>query len=638
MKKRILALALVLVMCVGITAPALAANGFTIVNGVLTEYTGPGGDVVIPNSVTAIGFLAFRDCDTITSITIPKSVTTINQGAFTGCSRLTSITIPATVTELGAFLFYRCSNLTDIIVDPANSNYADVDGVLFTKDLECLLEYPSGRSGVYCIPDGATRIRTSAFRGSSSITGVVIPNGVTTIETTTFEDCTSLASVILPNGLTEIGHIAFGGCTSLTDISLPSSVVELGNAPFEGCTNLVRITVDSANNSFTDLDGVLYSKDLKKLIAYPGGKGPSYTIPDSATAIGGYAFSKCTAIKEVHIPKSVNSYGESPFAGCANLTQITVDPSSWSFTSVDGVLYTKDMKELVAYPGGKNPSYSIISGVNKIRSFAFSHNPDLTNVIIPSGVASIGQFAFDQCTNLADITIPASVTKIDSYVFQGCKSLSNIYYTGTKSEWDKIDISYGNRTLSDVTINYNSPEPTITASLISVDFADVSPDAYYAVPVAWAVEKEITSGTSDTTFSPNQDCTNAQILTFLWRACGKPAPEIDNPFTNSIPDAYMQAAVWAYEQGMVSGSTFDTNQPCTRAMAVTYLWQAAGSPAVEEKGIFADVPAGADYAQAVAWAVDNGVTSGTSNSTFSPDNVCSRGQIVTFLYRAMEEN
>ena len=138
--------------------------------------------------------------------------------------------------------------------------------------------------------------------------------------------------------------------------------------------------------------------------------------------------------------------------------------------------------------------------------------------------------------------------------------------------------------------------------------------------MAWAVEREITSGTSATTFSPNQDCTNAQILTFLWRACGKPAPTINNPFTNAIPDAYLQAAVWAYEQGMVSGSTFNANQPCTRAMAVTYIWQASGSPAADGSG-FADVPAGAGYAQAVAWAVENGVTSGTSNTAFSPDNV-----------------
>ena len=166
-------------------------------------------------------------------------------------------------------------------------------------------------------------------------------------------------------------------------------------------------------------------------------------------------------------------------------------------------------------------------------------------------------------------------------------------------------------------------------------FTDVAADAYYAAPVAWAVEKEITTGTSATTFSPKQDCTNAQILTFLWRACGKPEPGIDNPFTNTFSDAYLQAAIWAYEQGMVSGETFGASQPCTRAMAVTYIWQACGSPAPEAAANFTDVPADAAYAQAVAWAVEQGVTTGTSDTTFSPDGICNRGQIVTFLQRAM---
>ena len=164
-------------------------------------------------------------------------------------------------------------------------------------------------------------------------------------------------------------------------------------------------------------------------------------------------------------------------------------------------------------------------------------------------------------------------------------------------------------------------------------FSDVAANTYYAVPVAWAVGKEITTGTGNNKFSPDQDCTNAQILTFIWRAYGKPEPTIDNPFTNSIPDGYKKAAVWAYEKGMVSGTTFDTDKPCTRAMAMTYLWQAAGSPTASAAS-FTDVPADAAYAPAVAWAVEQKITTGTGNgTTFSPDDVCSRGQIVTFLHR-----
>lgn len=166
-------------------------------------------------------------------------------------------------------------------------------------------------------------------------------------------------------------------------------------------------------------------------------------------------------------------------------------------------------------------------------------------------------------------------------------------------------------------------------------FTDVLANAYYAAPVAWAVQNEITSGTGDNRFSPAQDCTNAQILTFIWRAYGKPEPAIDDPFANSIPDGYKSAAVWAYEKGMVSGTAFDADKPCTRAMAMTYLWQAAGSPETELSGKFTDVAAGAPYAQAVAWAVANGITQGATDTTFAPENICQRGQIAVFLYNAL---
>ena len=167
-------------------------------------------------------------------------------------------------------------------------------------------------------------------------------------------------------------------------------------------------------------------------------------------------------------------------------------------------------------------------------------------------------------------------------------------------------------------------------------FTDIKAGAYYADAVKWAVEKKITSGTSKTTFSPNATCSKAQILTFLWRANGSPEPTAANPFTDiKTTDYFYKAALWAAEKGLVSGSTFGANTDCTRAMTVGYLWKAAGSPAASYNGTFNDVPASADYGQAVAWAVSQGITAGTSDTTFSPNATCTRGQIVTFLHRAM---
>lgn len=167
-------------------------------------------------------------------------------------------------------------------------------------------------------------------------------------------------------------------------------------------------------------------------------------------------------------------------------------------------------------------------------------------------------------------------------------------------------------------------------------FNDVKSSDYFADAVLWAVEKKITSGTSTNTFSPGATCSKAQILTFLWRANGSPEPTGANPFTDiKSTDYFYKAALWAAEKGLVSGSTFSANTDCTRAMTMEYLWKAAGSPATADKASFTDVPANANYAQAVAWAVEQKITSGTGKNTFSPNATCTRGQIATFLHRAI---
>ena len=171
-------------------------------------------------------------------------------------------------------------------------------------------------------------------------------------------------------------------------------------------------------------------------------------------------------------------------------------------------------------------------------------------------------------------------------------------------------------------------------------FVDVPENAYYAPAVAWAVEKGVTEGTSATTFSPDAACTRAQIVTFLYRAAGSPAVKSTvNPFTDvNASDYYYNAVLWAVENGITTGTsatTFSPNESCTRAQCVTFLYRAVGSAAAA-KAAFTDVSADAYYAPAVDWAVEKGVTTGTSATTFSPDAACTRAQIVTFLYRAYQ--
>lgn len=180
--------------------------------------------------------------------------------------------------------------------------------------------------------------------------------------------------------------------------------------------------------------------------------------------------------------------------------------------------------------------------------------------------------------------------------------------------------------------------PSTPSTPASPAFTDVAATAYYAESVAWAVERGITSGTTATTFSPNNTCTTAQILTFLWRAKGSPEPASKtNTFTDiKESDYFYKAALWAKENNIISkdSTVFNGNTPCTRSMAVLYIWRSAGFPAAEKTSSFTDVAATTLYAPAVDWAVEAGVTSGTSATTFSPDTTCTRAQIVTFLYRA----
>lgn len=220
-------------------------------------------------------------------------------------------------------------------------------------------------------------------------------------------------------------------------------------------------------------------------------------------------------------------------------------------------------------------------------------------------------YTFSLQTNLADAVYVDCGCRGDTFLAYGMQGVC-MRYAGDAG----------------ASINPNQPsEPT------APNFTDVTAGAYYADAVKWAVDKEITTGTTATTFSPNNTCTTAQILTFLWRANGSPASAGNNA---SVPAGqyYTDAANWALEKGLTDAFSADT--PATRAATVTYLWKLAGKPAADATA-FTDVDAGAEYAQAVAWAVKEGITTGTSATTFAPDNTCTRGQIVTFLYRDLAQ-
>ena len=174
---------------------------------------------------------------------------------------------------------------------------------------------------------------------------------------------------------------------------------------------------------------------------------------------------------------------------------------------------------------------------------------------------------------------------------------------------------------------------------VATSFADVPANVYFADAVKWAVDKGITNGLSDTMFGPYESCTRAQIVTFLWRAAGSPEPKTASSFTDVHASAYYAKAVaWAVENGITNGMTETTFAPdatCTRGQSVTFLYRALKGSASGSTN-FTDVASDAFYADAISWAVANNVTNGTSNTTFSPNADCTRAEIVTFLYRAYQ--
>jgi hypothetical protein len=181
-------------------------------------------------------------------------------------------------------------------------------------------------------------------------------------------------------------------------------------------------------------------------------------------------------------------------------------------------------------------------------------------------------------------------------------------------------------------------------TVVQVAFTDVTQQDFWYEPVLWAVKNEVTNGTTTTTFSPNDKVIRADAVVFIWRAWGKPEPtSMVSPFTDVTDQSayYYKAVLWAVEKGITNGTSDTTFSPydiCDRSQTVTFLWRAKGSPEpATTVNPFTDVKSGQFYTKAVLWAVESGVTNGTGNNSFSPSETCSRGQIVTFLYRTCNQ-
>ena len=337
--------------------------------------------VIIPSSVTNIGSYAFYECG-LTSVTIPNRVTSIGESAFNGCTSLTSVSIPNSVTRIGAAPFAACDSLTAITVDALNPAYSSVDGVLFDKSQTTLIQCPAGgRAGTYLVPDSVTRILDYAFYS-----------------------CTSLTNIAIPNSVTNLAIYAFYYCTSLTSVTIPKGVASIGPGAFAGCASLSAIMVDALNPAYSSVDGVLFDKSQTTLVQYPAGKAGPYRVRNSVTTIGAGAFGSCLGLTNLTIPDSVGSIGNRAFSHCFNLTSVYFQGNA---PNVDIPVFFLDDSATVYYlPGtlGWGPSFGGVPAVlwnplMQTTGRSFGTQGEQFGITI-TGTANI-PILVEACTNLA---------------------------------------------------------------------------------------------------------------------------------------------------------------------------------------------------------------------------------------------
>ncbi|WP_294449425.1 leucine-rich repeat protein [uncultured Ruminococcus sp.] len=376
--------------------------------------------VSIPNSVTNIEEYAFSYSD-IESITIPNSVTSINDDTFESCEKLLSVDIPNSVTSIGSSAFANCTNLKELT-----------------------------------IPDSVTVIKGCAFEGCTNLENISIPNNVISIGGNAFENTLwineqlennslvivnniliysnrNIVEVTIPDNVTSIGDNAFNGNNNLKKVTIPKSVAYIGNGAFSGCSELESIIIPDTVNS---IDDSAFS-DCWNLT--------TVSIPGSVSNIGACAFSGCTNLESVAISEGVLNIDYKAFENCKNLANVSIPSSviNIGYNAFNNTIWLKQ----------QSGEYVIVNGI------LISVSVTTEKITIPKDVKTIGNGAFFRCSLITDITIPDSVTTISDNAFAECGKIKDVYYTGTKSSWNKIQIGESNWWLTNANIHYHYGKP-----------------------------------------------------------------------------------------------------------------------------------------------------------------------------------
>lgn len=627
--------------------------------------------------------------DKIQSVVIESGVQSISGDAFSGCTALEKVIISETVTQIAPNAFGGCTALAEFEVAEGNKAFSSDGGMLFSAGKK-LLRCPVGKSADYAVPSGTVAIAGGAFKDCAKLENLVIPDSVISIGESAFENCAALKRITLPKNITKLEASCFSGCTALAEIALPDSVKTLGEKVFSGCAAL---------------------KSVK--------------IPAEVTVIPTEAFSGCSSLESITIPKSVSHINERAFDGCTALkkvdylgsdtdwSQVTketgnnaLDNAEKSFTRTDHEhKYTDTVipptctergctVHLCACGDKREDSYTPPLGHNYKGGICVrcgildpngdtQHKHDFIPIVTKPTCLTEGFTTYTcscgECYTKDYVSAVGHKTQLQNAKAVGCltggytgdevctvcgkvfKQGSVIFALGhdpqparvkaptcTESGYtgDLICMRCGDMTQIGKTVaaaghkffgGVCSVCGTKGAEAVP-EFDDVKPGAFYFDAVQWAVKNGITNGTGKNTFSPNSVCSRYQIVMFLWRAAGQPEAKAAVSFADVKPgDIFYEAVQWAVERGITKGTSstsFSPFAPCTRGQIVTFLYRSAGSPKVSGACNFSDIPADSFCRDAVIWASSEGITNGTSAGRFLPNEGCTRAQVVTFLYRA----
>ncbi|MBR7179734.1 MAG: leucine-rich repeat protein [Oscillospiraceae bacterium] len=571
----------------------------------------------------------------IKSVVIEDGAASIGNFAFSNAVNLTSVTLPDTLTVIGESAFRSCIQLTNVVW---SENLVDIKGFAF-MDCAALTSADLGSK--------IELIGNSAFYGCSGLEEVNLGESLLGINTLAFSGCTSLTEISMPDTVEALGSDVFNGCTALTTVKLSNGLKNLPAYTFNECTSLVNVTMPE------------YLTTIGERCFYYCQSLESIDLPFSLIAMDNDAFGHCVKLHDIEFPMALSYVGYFAFNGCSALGNMEFPPNLTYFTG--GMFYDcTGLTEIIFPMGTTYVDDDAFAGCSNVKKIVFTGDlPTVLGAFVdieadawyPAGNetwtsdallnyggsltwhAMCAEHSFGKWTPVVDATCTES--GIEERTCSVCKWTEQRVSEPHGHIWDEGEEN------EDGEIIYTCLICGATSDELPFinPFTDVKEGDWFYDAVCWAVKGGITTGATDTLFNPNGKCQRAQVVTFLWRAAGCPEPTTtNNPFSDvKESDFFYKAVLWAVEEGITNGTSDTAFSPyieCNRAAVVTFLYRAMGEPEVGSvENPFSDVVVTDFYGPAVLWAVENGITNGLSTNEFGVSSICNRAQVVTFLYR-----